>query len=229
MWRRPVVRSAALVSLAMLVLSLGPELWIGRRDTGIPLPWALLKQLPPLGTVVELRFAGACLPLFAVIVAMAADAAIRTSHRDFRLAGVAGLCVALIPLIPVPLQALTRPETPRFITQKMWTRYVDHGSIVFAPLPDHNNGEPMRWNEADFAFPIAGGYFVGPTPDGVGSHDPDPAPTTATSALRAADGPGAGHRRFLRSGCSSFTTFSNGTPTPSCCHTPAARRNSIRC
>ena len=50
---------------------------------------------------------------------------------------------------------------------------------MFVPLPSHNYGEPLRWQlEADFGFPMAGGYFVGPGTFGRGSHDPSPRFTT---------------------------------------------------
>lgn len=179
MWSRPLVRAAGVAIAVMCVLSLGSEVSIGGNETGIPLPWALLRELPPLGSAVELRFAGACLPLIAMIVAIAVDATLRNRNRDMRILGIGGLAVALVPLIPTPLEVMPRQVVPAFVTEQMWVDYVDDGSVVFVPLPDHTRGEPLRWHAAaDFGFPIAGGYFVGPASNGVGSHDPDPRPTT---------------------------------------------------
>lgn len=175
MWGRPLVRAAALAIGVMVVLSLGPTLDIAGHHTGIPLPWAALREIPPLSTIVELRFAGACLPLIAMVIAMAIDRILRSKDRDVRILGLGALAVALVPLVPTPLDVVPRPPVPGFISHTMWQKYVHGGSVVFAPLPGHSYAEPLRWQAAaDFGFPMASGYFVGPNVWGVGSHYPDP-------------------------------------------------------
>ncbi|HMQ35604.1 MAG TPA: hypothetical protein PKD53_33155, partial [Chloroflexaceae bacterium] len=46
LWRRPASRPWGLAALAFLVLSLGPVLRVNGADTGVPLPYALIGELP---------------------------------------------------------------------------------------------------------------------------------------------------------------------------------------
>jgi hypothetical protein len=89
----------------------------------------------------------------------------------------------LLPLVPLPLKAVPRPPVPAFFSSGDWKAYVPDGrSVVSVPLAGHENMQPMQWDTAaGLAFPIVGGYFLGPdprTPDGIGMYDAPPRPTS---------------------------------------------------
>ncbi len=175
LWSRKVVRAAVVAILAMVVLSLGRELTVGGDDTGIWMPWSLFYQLPLLDSLMELRLAMACLPFLGLLLAMAVDAAIKHGDRRVTIAGVAGAVLALLPITPLPLPTKEKPAVPEFITAGLWKDYVDDGSVVFVPLPSGSRGFPLDWQaKADFGFPLAQGYFLGPDGEGAGRYAPNP-------------------------------------------------------
>ena len=77
---------------------------------------------------------------------------------------IAGLALALVPLIPTPLVTVDKSPTPRFFADGDWQNYVDDGSVVTVPLPRPEDARPLRWQmDADMGFTLAAGYFVGPS------------------------------------------------------------------
>lgn len=194
LWRRRnpehrVVRAAVAVIVAGSVLSLGVSLTVGRTDTGITLPWHWLDQVPLLNTVLETRFTFLAIPAIAVVLALATQRILgyaRESTTDPRPAiWFTAVALALVPLIPTVLPVVPRETTPRFFTDGTVNRYVSDGSVVIAPPPTRLNARPLQWQiDAGFDFPLAGGYFVGPTADNKGRYGPDDRPT-ATLLMRA--------------------------------------------
>ncbi|MEU6561850.1 glycosyl transferase [Nocardia nova] len=189
LWRRRepehrVVRAMAAVIVVFTVLSLGVSLRIERTDTGITLPWHWLDQVPLLNTVLETRFTLAAVPAIAVVLALATQRMLnyaRASTADVRpVIWFVALALALVPLVPTVLPVTHRDPTPRFFTDGTVDRYVDDGSVVIAPPPTRLNAGPLKWQvDADFRFPLAGGYFVGPTADKKGRYGPDDRATAA--------------------------------------------------
>jgi hypothetical protein len=103
------------VGAVFLVLSLGEELAVGRQKTGIPLPYALLRELPVLSM---LRKSDRCFMLVQLVTALALAAAWsglaeRLRSRGARAAAFAG-CVVLTmtELTAVPLGRFTPPGSP---------------------------------------------------------------------------------------------------------------------
>ncbi|WP_442790997.1 glycosyl transferase [Nocardia sp. NBC_01327] len=190
LWRERVVRAAALIIVSFTVLSLGANLMIGKHNTGISLPWKHLEDVPLLNSVLESRFTMAAIPAIAVILAMGTQRALdywRISAVDWRpLAWFGALTLALLPLTPTILPVVQRPATPAFFTDGTVRQYVSHGSVVIAPPPTPPDARALRWQtEADFQFPLAGGYFVGPTgTEKKGRYGPDDRPT-ASLLIRA--------------------------------------------
>ncbi|MFC7450445.1 glycosyl transferase [Rhodococcus daqingensis] len=161
LWRVPLARAAAVTVLVMGVLSLGSELTIGRNRTGITLPWAWFEHVPLLESVLETRFAMGAVPAIALLLAMATDRAVR--ERATLVPWCICLVFALLPLTPMPLPAVDRKPAPEFFTDGTWRGYVADGSIVTVPLPRPEDARALSWQaRADFGFPLAGGYFVGP-------------------------------------------------------------------
>ncbi|MEU5762615.1 DUF6541 family protein [Nocardia sp. NPDC047648] len=185
LWRDRVVRAAAVVIAVFGVLSLGAVATIGKRPTGIALPWRWAEQVPLLNTVLESRLSMAAIPAIAVVLALASDRAVRTwtlSAVDWKpLAWFGALACALLPLIPTILPVVERTPTPDFFADGTVRRYVGDGSVVLVPPPRPPDARALRWQaDAEFSFPLAGGYFVGPTgTTKKGIYGPEARPTTA--------------------------------------------------
>ncbi|MFJ9364155.1 glycosyl transferase [Nocardia sp. NPDC101769] len=185
MWRERAVRAAAAVIVAFTVLSLGATLMIGHHNTGITLPWKRLEDVPLLNSVLESRFTMAAIPAIALILALATQRALdywKVSATDWRPLGLFGaLAFALLPLTPTILPVVQRPPTPDFFADGTVRQYVSHGSVVVAPPPTPPDARALHWQaESGFEFPLAGGYFVGPTGTSKkGRYGPDDRPTAS--------------------------------------------------
>ncbi|RRQ27117.1 glycosyl transferase [Rhodococcus sp. Eu-32] len=164
MWREARVRAAAVTVVVVSVLSLGSELYIGKRNTGIELPWTWLADVHLVESVLETRFALAAVPALALLIVVATDKAFGRGLRPVPALWSIALALALIPLVPTPLQAVDRSPTPQFFAGDEWKNYVSDGSVVTVPLPRPEDARPLRWQiQADMQFPLAAGYFVGPS------------------------------------------------------------------
>jgi hypothetical protein len=169
MWRSFVVRAAVVTGVVFAALSLGPEVVVGGRHTGIPGPWRYVGHLPLLDAVVPTRFGLAVVPILAVLLALLIDR-LRTVGDlpvrgvPTRWLGYAAVAAAVLPLVPTPFPVKPTPAAPEFITADMWREYVPSGrSIVFVPLPSDLHQSGMRWAaRSRLEFAIARGYFLGP-------------------------------------------------------------------
>ncbi|GAA4487534.1 glycosyl transferase [Rhodococcus olei] len=175
--REVAARAAAVTVVVLCVLSLGAELTIGRDKTGVDLPWSWLERLPLFESVLETRFAMGAVPAIALLLALTLDRALR--ERATLIPWTVALAVALVPLTPLPLQAVQRAPDPQFFADGSWRHYVTAGSVVTVPLPRPEDARALTWQvDADFGFPLAGGYFVGPVgPDKKAKYGPDDRPT----------------------------------------------------
>lgn len=178
-WLRRVAlaRAAAVTVVVMCVVSLGAELTIGRSRTGIDMPWSWLEKLPLFESVLETRFAMGAIPAIALLLALTADRAIR--EKVTRVPWAVAFALALVPLVPLPLTAVQRTPAPDFFADGSWRTYVDDGSVVVVPLPRPEDARALTWQvEAEFGFPLAGGYFVGPVgPEKKAKYGPEDRPT----------------------------------------------------
>lgn len=194
LWRRrdPVVAAAAFAATAMGVLSLGPELVVGGEPTGLPLPFALLADLPVIDGALPQRYAMAVVPLLAVILVRTLGAAGDAARpRRVRVGVPLMIGLALLPLLPTPLPATDRAPVPEFITAGHWREYVQPGGVLVpVPLPTPRHPEPMRWAAAAHAeFSLPQGFFIGPSgAQRTGSMGTAPLPTSRLLAQVAADG-----------------------------------------
>lgn len=177
LWRVVVARALAVAMIMLAWISTGVLLIVDGSTTSIPGPWLLLFDLPLYESVLESRFAlGAVVPA-GILLAMATDRVLRLPvRRDWRYAAWSAwfsvLILALAPIAPTELPVSERDPTPAFFTEGTWERYVDPGgSVVAVPLPDTGDARPLRWQiDAGFGFPLAEGYFVGPSTDGRGTY-----------------------------------------------------------
>ncbi|RQW89100.1 hypothetical protein [Micromonospora globispora] len=192
LWRRPLVRALAGCGLLFALLSLGPTIRVNRHETGLPGPYRLLTGVPLLDLVVPARFALVCVPVLAVLLALALDRVHgRPVRRAPRLLWTGAVVAALLPLAPtpirtvpaVPLPAQHVDPPPHFITAGEWRPYVPAGrTLVPVPIPSNVHGLPtLRWSAlTGQEFPIPGGYFIGPGPGEQGMFG---APNRPTSTL----------------------------------------------
>lgn len=162
--RRPIVLAAAVSTMAMAALSLGPTIVVNGEPTPVPGPYALLGGLPVVDGALPMRFALAVIPLIATILVLAADTALRASRRSARIAIPATISVALLPVFPLPLPGTDRDPLPEFIAAGHWRDCVPPGGVL-VPVPLATPREPwaMAWATATTAsFGIPEGFFIGP-------------------------------------------------------------------
>lgn len=184
--RRPVVQALGVLAVVACWLSLGEEVVLRGQPTGIPALWSLFDELPVLENVLPTRFAMIAIPALAGLLAIAIDAAFRSSllrgaDRDGadetdhdgmrawreRAAGwvaVSVAALALLPILPTPLVVDPRPTVPTFFTGDAWRDWSHGGSILAVPPTDIVDARAFDWQLAadTLAFPIVEGYFVGP-------------------------------------------------------------------
>ncbi|MEI7771544.1 MAG: hypothetical protein WCI67_16245, partial [Chloroflexales bacterium] len=159
--RRPVARPWGLMALAFAVLSLGAELRVNGVSTGVPLPYALLANLP----VVRLtrqpdRFnvlVTIALALLAAHGAATILAEIGDRHRRWRPVALAALMtLVLLDYLPAPIITRT-PEVPPFLAALPHT---DDGAILEFPFHQdvpYRDAERMLFQTVHDR-PISGGY-----------------------------------------------------------------------
>jgi hypothetical protein len=178
--RRATLRGLAVAAGVFFLLSLGPELKVDERLTGIPLPYAALGGLPIFNAALPARLALVVIPLIGVVLAYALAA---LGPRPAP-AWLGAFAVALLPLVPVPLHTSEYEPIPRFITSGAWREYVRDGGVL-APVPPTSDVLPdgQRWQTYALAhrqgeFRIPAGFFLGPGgPDGKGRIGPVPRPS----------------------------------------------------
>lgn len=162
--RRPAVAASAVAGAAMVWLSLGPRVVVGRVHTGIWAPYELLRGLPIVEGALPMRFALATIPLIGTVLAVAVDRALRSGTTAVRLGAPALVLAALLPIVPAPLPTAQRPAVPTFVTGGYWRQCVRPGGVLVpVPLPTPKNPYPMRWAAAaDAEFALPEGFFIGP-------------------------------------------------------------------
>jgi hypothetical protein len=169
-WRHPKVRAAAVTWAVLELFSLGSDsrTFLGFRCPGGVLPWHWLQGLPLLGSVLPDRFAvvadGAAAALLAFSLDLARSAAPEGSGWAQRNWPFAVALLALLPLIPLPVQAGPVSPVPAGWQAAFGRlRLAPDARVLVVPVPYSHAPEPMRW-QADTGEPgsLIGGWFVGP-------------------------------------------------------------------
>jgi hypothetical protein len=181
LWRRIAVRALAITALVFAVLALGPRLRVGGHLTPIPMPYALLVNLPAFDSALPARLDLILIPIIGVLLALALDRALELPHGS-RRAWLAAFTVALLPIVPTGIPAARRDAVPRFFSDGTWRQYVHSGqTLVPVPPPADVLPDGQRWQTAtEFGFAIPAGFFLGPGgPNGRSRIGPIPRPTYA--------------------------------------------------
>ncbi|MEU2662639.1 glycosyltransferase family 87 protein [Micromonospora sp. NPDC007220] len=208
--RSLAARILAVLVVVFTVASIGPKVRINGVETETDGPWAYVSDdLPLVEMMMPTRLALVVAAALGVLLALAwdtvagsgrppvpapragsdgddraagADAA-GSRRRWLRPVGYAAVALAVLPLFPRPLPAEPVDPPPHFITAGGWRPYVPEGrTLVPVPIPSNVHGLPtLRWSAlTQHAFPIPGGYFIGPNELGEGVFG---APNRPTSTL----------------------------------------------
>jgi hypothetical protein len=182
-WHDPRIRTAGILWAVLDIVSLGGN------KAYLPFHW--VQGLPLLVELFPSR-----LPLFAdgaaaVVLAVALDLTVtrelagwRDLARPRRFVPLAIVVLAVLPLIPRPMQVVTEPPVPAG-----WTATLDRlpaGSrVLVVPLPYSHKAQAQLW-QAETGLPdeLIGGWFLGPSSSGhaVTSYR-GPTPYTHTAGL----------------------------------------------
>jgi hypothetical protein len=165
-WSKAVVRVALVLLVASAVLSLGPTLMVGTRDTGIWLPWAAVERLPLLPSLIPSRFSQLTALFAGLLLALFLHAVWGQGGWRRWAAAAVGL-VVLALLWPAGDVATEPVATPAFFTGPAVRQLPRDSVALVLPFPNSTVALPMTWQaQADLWFRMPGGYFIGPTPEG---------------------------------------------------------------
>jgi hypothetical protein len=163
-WRDPRVRATAVTFVVLELFSLG--------GAGAVMPWRWLQGLPILSQVLPDRFAivagGAAAAVLAFSLDLARTAAPQRTGWARRTWPFAIAVLALVPLIPLPLQAGQASPVPAGWQSAFARLHLRaNASVLVVPVPYSHQPEVLRW-QADTGEPrsFIGGWFVGPNLQG---------------------------------------------------------------
>jgi hypothetical protein len=180
-WRAPNTPALGFAIVVMFLLSLGPTVILNGHRFPLPSLYKTIAKIPVINGALPTRYALALVPLIAVLLAYALDAALRQDGYARVLVPVA-VIAALVPASPKPLAVTTRPPVPEFITSGAWRECMPPGGVLVpVPLPTPAKPDAMRWPAAaNVAFSIPEGFFIGPYgPEGHSSIGTYSQPTSA--------------------------------------------------
>jgi hypothetical protein len=175
--RARAVVLTAVVTVLLGVLSLGTSVAVLGRDTGIPLPWRVLVDLPLVGQAEAGRLAPFVALGVVAVWALALEHLTRPVGGRWRRVGralvVAAVLAAAVTWAPVDDQLTTVADAPPFFTAgapDLGPAAPDGGPpiVEIVPRPSQNwqgGGDPLRWQAlAGYSFRQTGGYFIGGSP-----------------------------------------------------------------
>jgi hypothetical protein len=153
MRRNMAVVTLGAVALLFAALSLGPRIYLNGINTGVPGIWAVLHSIPVLNSAVPTRWAMALAPIVGIVLALGCQRAADlvksqpSARGPVRVAMITAVAMALVPLVPTPLETKPMAPVPEFVTSGAWKQYVDENhTVVSLPLPDSSYPDPLRWS-----------------------------------------------------------------------------------
>jgi hypothetical protein len=175
-WRVPLVRVASLLALTMAVLSLGPHLHVGGRDTSVRLPYLLIDHLPLFGNLLPNRLALYVALFMSLLLAIFVDRLLRQPRVAPRLAAVVCVVAVLLPLLPRWPYQFSSTDTPSFFTDGAAQRIRDGEVVLMAPFSSTlATAGALVWQaQSGMRFRIPEGYLFTAGPGGQARLGPEP-------------------------------------------------------
>jgi dolichyl-phosphate beta-glucosyltransferase len=184
-WRRPLVRVLCITAAAALVLSFGSTLHVAGTDTHVPLPGAILANVPVLENLVPARFAIHVALCTALLLGVFVDSLPRR-RESTRLVLVTTVLVAasFVPPLPFPTRAAV---TPSFFTESPSALPPGEAVLVVPFAHDFYSTQAVLWQaEAGMSFSMPEGYVINRWPSGAAGQGPPPSVTGNTLVAIAA-------------------------------------------
>jgi hypothetical protein len=171
---KPNIRALLILIVATALLSLGPELFVNGRLTGLKLPWIIFTHIPILCSLIPVRFLLYLSLAAAITVALWLTEPMSLTARlpRFALAGLG--CIFLRPADVQILKSQWQTH-PMFQDQTAlyWSRWPDHPFFTAAHiqtvlgnmpnvllLPDPDAGPGTAWQlDAGLSFTQSNGYI----------------------------------------------------------------------
>jgi hypothetical protein len=179
-WSNAVVRVGLALLVVAAVLSLGPTLLVGGRDTGIALPWAFFEGLPLLPSLIPSRLAQLTALFSGQLVAVFLHAVGRGGGWR-RLAAVLVALLVLAPLWPSGTVPAEKVATPAFFTGQAVRQLPRDGVTLVLPFANRRIAKPMTWQvDSGLWFRMPGGYVIVPQPNGRPRFDTNPSSASTT-------------------------------------------------
>ncbi|HEX6488857.1 MAG TPA: hypothetical protein VF137_08325 [Candidatus Dormibacteraeota bacterium] len=157
--RRREMWWAALAFLGTALLSMGPSLHLGGRDTLLRLPWRYIAKLPLMQNVLPSRMMVFGYLFLALVLGLLVDAGLRRREAPLRVATVAAAGLALLPLLQPGGFTTTADPVPAFFTTSAERAIPDGSVVVLGPA---SGARGMRWQAAGglrFRQPGGLGFF----------------------------------------------------------------------
>ena len=194
---RPVMKVAALTTVAVFIVCLGSRLTVGSYVwRAVPLPEAALTHIPILDNTIAARYSLYVMLGAAVIFALTIEALRERLHGSGRRpAQAAGAvcavlaCLALLPLVPAWPYGARVTQVPRYFSSDLAAALPQGSVTVLYPFPASGNAIPMLWQiAAGMRFKSPGGRFVIPAPGSVGRPASDRQTLVGQTFSQLADG-----------------------------------------
>jgi hypothetical protein len=165
-WRWRVVRFAGLLTVGVMVLSMGPSLHVVGQVTGVPLPWALVQRLPFMGSALPARMSLFAWLGMAVLLGVVGDRLLASGRRGAVVASLASVFV-IVPIFPTPPLLSSPASAPAFFSARGDVSRIPQGSVALVPpFSNEESSTAMYWQAvADFRFRMPEGeaYVPGPS------------------------------------------------------------------
>jgi hypothetical protein len=154
-WQSRLVRFLCCMLAIIVVVSLGPAVYLEGRPSVVP-PWARLFHLPLVRNAYPLRLMEFAYLVLAVATALwLAGPAKRVRWARWPLAVLVILSIALDA---APIKVKANNEVPKFISQAQYRRQLSPGEIVV--VISNTGNAAMLWQaQSGYYMRVAGGYI----------------------------------------------------------------------
>jgi hypothetical protein len=168
LWRKLVVRTAALTGIILAVFSMGPRLHVDGTIHNVPLPFAALLHVPLIDNVLAARLMGIADLCVGVLVA-AFVVYLATARDVWRRVGIVLLGLGIILILPGPLPLQNEAfSVPSYFTGQGVKQIPPGSTALVAPyVTNGSEDQPQDWQAASgFRFRMPEGYVYVPSPAG---------------------------------------------------------------